>query len=92
MMPAGLAAIAQAKANGQWEKAYDSHATATVPDDLRAALDECPKARAFFATLSSQNRYAILYRLQEAKRADTRARRVAKFVAMCERGESIHSR
>ncbi len=90
MEPAGRAAVAAAKADGRWAAAYDPPSTATVPADLRAALAADEKASAFFATLSSQNRFAILYRVQEAKRPDTRARRIAKFVAMCARGETIH--
>jgi uncharacterized protein YdeI (YjbR/CyaY-like superfamily) len=89
MERAGLAMVEAAKADGRWDAAYDSPRTATVPADLQLALDADPAAKAFFATLSSQNRYAILYRIQEAKRADTRARRVEKFVAMCARGETV---
>jgi uncharacterized protein YdeI (YjbR/CyaY-like superfamily) len=90
MRPAGLAAVEAAKADGRWDAAYDSPSTATVPDDLQAELDANPKAAAFFAALSSANRYAILYQLQDAKRPETRARRIAKYVAMCERGEKVH--
>jgi uncharacterized protein YdeI (YjbR/CyaY-like superfamily) len=89
MEAAGLAAVEAAKQDGRWDAAYDSHRTATVPPDLQLALDADPKAKAFFAGLSSQNRYAILYRIQEAKRADTRARRIEKFVSMCARGETV---
>lgn len=90
MQPAGLAAIDRAKRNGQWEAAYDSHRTATVPDDLQAALNRNPKAQAFFATLDSANRYAILWRVQTAKKAETRAKRIAQFVTMLEKHEKIH--
>ena len=90
MKPAGLAAIDQAKKNGQWDRAYDSHRTATVPADLQAALDRNPKAKAFFATLDSANRYAILWRVQTAKKTETRARRIAQFVAMLEKHEKLH--
>ncbi len=90
MQPAGLAAIELAKKNGRWEAAYDSHRTATVPDDLQAALNQNPKAKAFFATLDSANRYAILFRLQTAKKAETRARRLEQFVRMLENHEKIH--
>ena len=90
MQPAGLAAVEAAKADGRWDAAYDSPSTATVPDDLQAELDANPKAAAFFATLSSANRYAILYQIHDAKRPETRARRIAKYVAMCERGEKVH--
>jgi uncharacterized protein YdeI (YjbR/CyaY-like superfamily) len=89
MEPAGLAAIAAAKRDGRWDAAYDSHRTATVPPDLQRALEANPAALAFFEGLSSQNRYSILYRIQDAKRADTRARRIEKFVAMCARGETL---
>jgi uncharacterized protein YdeI (YjbR/CyaY-like superfamily) len=90
MHPPGLAAVEAAKADGRWEAAYASPANSTVPDDLRQALDANPKAAAFFDTLTSQNRYAILYRVGEAKRQETRARRIEKFVGMLERGETLH--
>ncbi|HTP11172.1 MAG TPA: YdeI/OmpD-associated family protein [Anaerolineae bacterium] len=90
MQPAGLAAIDRAKQNGQWEAAYDSHRTATVPDDLQAALNRNPKAKAFFTTLDSTNRYAILWRVQTAKKAETRARRIEQFVTMLENHEKLH--
>lgn len=90
MQPAGLAAVKQAKANGQWDAAYDSQSTASVPDDLQAALEQNPDALAFFATLNSRNRYAILHRIQTAKQPETRARRIAQFVEMLERGETLY--
>ncbi len=90
MKPAGLTAIEQAKRNGRWDAAYDSHSTAAVPDDLQAALDQNPKAQAFFATLDSTNRYAILFRLQTAKKTETRARRLEQFVQMLEKHEKLH--
>jgi uncharacterized protein YdeI (YjbR/CyaY-like superfamily) len=90
MQPAGLAAIEQAKADGRWDAAYDPPSTSTIPDDLAAELAARPLARAFFEALDSRNRYAILHRLQDAKRPETRARRLAKFVAMLEAGERIH--
>jgi uncharacterized protein YdeI (YjbR/CyaY-like superfamily) len=90
MRPAGLTEVERAKADGRWEAAYTGQRQSAVPDDLQRELDERPKAKAFFAQLSSQNRYAILYRLQDAKRPETRARRLAKFVAMLEAGETIH--
>jgi len=90
MQPAGLAQVEQAKADGRWEQAYDSHRTATVPDDLAAALEANPEAAAFFKTLNSANRYAILYRVGEAKRLATRAQRIEKFVAMLARGQTLH--
>jgi uncharacterized protein YdeI (YjbR/CyaY-like superfamily) len=90
MRPAGLAEVERAKLDGRWDAAYDGARTATVPDDLRRELDARPAAKAFFEALSSQNRYAILYRLQDAKKPETRARRLAKFVAMLECGETIY--
>jgi uncharacterized protein YdeI (YjbR/CyaY-like superfamily) len=90
MAPAGTREIERAQADGRWEAAYDSHSTATVPDDLQAELDRNPAAREFFAALDSSNRYAILYRIQEARRPDTRARRIAKYVAMLNEGRRIH--
>jgi uncharacterized protein YdeI (YjbR/CyaY-like superfamily) len=90
MQPAGLREVERAKADGRWDAAYDAPSTATVPDDLRAALDAAPGAAAFFETLNAQNRYAILHRVQTAKRAETRARRIEKFVGMLERGERLH--
>jgi uncharacterized protein YdeI (YjbR/CyaY-like superfamily) len=80
MKPAGLAEIERAQADGRWEAAYDSPATATVPDDLRRALDENPRAAGTFAKLDAQSRYAILYSLQDAKRPETRARRIERAV------------
>ena len=91
MKPSGLAAIERAKENGQWEKAYESQSRASVPDDLQAALDRNPKAKAFFATLNSLNRYAIVFRVHNAKKPETRAKRIQQFVAMLERHEKIHS-
>jgi uncharacterized protein YdeI (YjbR/CyaY-like superfamily) len=90
MRPAGLAEVERAKADGRWDAAYGGQAAMTVPDDLQAELDARPDAAVFFAGLSSQNRYAILFRLHDAKRPETRARRLAKFVAMLEAGETLH--
>lgn len=90
MHAAGLAEVERAKQDGRWKAAYEGQRTSTVPDDLQRELDARPRARAFFAELSSQNRYAIIYRLHDAKRPETRARRLAKFVAMLEAGEAIH--
>ncbi len=90
MFPRGLREVEAARADGRWEAAYAGPAASTVPDDLAAALRASPSAEAFFKTLTSQNRYAILYRVGEAKRPETRARRIEKFVAMLERGETIH--
>ena len=90
MRPAGLAEVERAKKDGRWDAAYEGQRVAGVPDDLARELAARPEAKAFFAELSSQNRYAILYRLQDAKRPETRARRLEKFVAMLEAGETIH--
>jgi len=90
MRPAGLAEVERAKADGRWAAAYAGQRTSAVPDDLQRELEARPEAKAFFAALSSQNRYAIVYRLGDAKKAETRARRLAKFVAMLEAGETIH--
>src|SRR5204863_1287204 len=90
MRSAGLAEVQRAKADGRWDAAYEGQRTITVPDDLQRELAARPEAKAFFETLSSQNRYAVLYRLQDAKRPETRARRLEKFVAMLEAGETIH--
>jgi uncharacterized protein YdeI (YjbR/CyaY-like superfamily) len=90
MQPAGLEAIANAKENGRWEAAYDSPNAATVPDDLQAALDANPRAKAFFETLDSANRYAVLWRIQTVKKAETRARKIEQFVGMLARHERIH--
>jgi uncharacterized protein YdeI (YjbR/CyaY-like superfamily) len=90
MKPAGLEQVALAKADGRWAAAYASPANATVPDDLEKALDANPKAAEFFATLSGSNRYAILYRLEDAKKPETRARRIDKFVAMLNEQKKIY--
>jgi len=90
MRPAGLAAVEQAKANGQWDNAYAPASTITVPPELEAALKKNKKAAAFFKTLSGSNRYAILHRLHAAKKEETRAKRLALFIGMLERGETIH--
>jgi uncharacterized protein YdeI (YjbR/CyaY-like superfamily) len=90
MRPAGMRAIESAKADGRWMKAYDSPRTARVPADLQAALDTNARAKAFFATLESRNRYAILWRVQTAKLAATRAKRIVQCVGMLERGEKFH--
>ncbi|UGQ46424.1 YdeI/OmpD-associated family protein [Massilia endophytica] len=90
MREAGQREVDRAKADGRWEAAYDSWSAAEVPADLQEALDASPAAKAFFATLNSQNRYAILFRTHTAKKAETRAKRIRDFVAMLERGEKIH--
>jgi uncharacterized protein YdeI (YjbR/CyaY-like superfamily) len=90
MKAAGLREVERAKADGRWDAAYEAQSTAAVPDDLQRELDRNDKARAFFATLDSRNRYAILYRIQDAKKPETRARRIEKYVAMLSRHEGIH--
>ena len=90
MRPAGLREVERAKADGRWDAAYDPPSTATVPDDLAAALADNPAARDFFAGLNSRNRFAILHRIQGAKKPETRARRIANFVEMLSRGEKIY--
>lgn len=90
MHPAGAAEIERAKADGRWQAAYHGPATIVAPADLAAALKASPIARSNFAKLTSQNRYAILYRVQQAKRAETRVRRIAQFVAMLARGETLY--
>ena len=90
MKPAGLAAVESAKQDGRWDAAYDSPAGATMPEDFQAELDKSPKARAFYDTLEKLNTYAILWRIQTAKKPETRAKRIRDFLAMLERGEKIH--
>lgn len=90
MRPAGHAEVERAKADGRWEAAYAGPASMEVPDDLVEALATEPKAKAMFDGLNSQNRYAILYRIATAKRAETRARKIEQFVAMLSRGETVH--
>jgi uncharacterized protein YdeI (YjbR/CyaY-like superfamily) len=90
MRDRGLEEVLRAKEDGRWEQAYDSPRNAIVPEDFQAALDKSARAKAFFATLESRNRYAILFRIQTVKKAETRARKISEFVAMLERREKIH--
>lgn len=90
MHPMGIAEVERAKSDGRWEAAYQGSATIQVPDDLQAALDAEPAAKAMFAILTASNRYAVLYHIQEAKAPETRARRIERFVAMLARGETIY--
>lgn len=90
MKPAGLKAVQAAQQDGRWAAAYDSPSKATVPDDLQAELDKNPEAKAFFETLNSQNRFAILNRIQTAKKAETRARRIQQFIEMLAKQEKIY--
>ena len=90
MRPAGLREMARAQEDGRWEKAYASASKATVPADFQEALEANKKAKAFFETLNSQNRYAILFRIQNVKKAETRARKIAQFVDMLSKGEKLY--
>lgn len=90
MKPAGLAEVERAKSDGRWEAAYDSFSGATIPADFAKELDRHPRAKAFFKTLSKTNSYAITWRLQTAKKAETRARRIRTFIEMLEKGETFH--
>lgn len=90
MHESGLRAVELAKQDGRWDAAYDSQRNATVPEDLQAALDANPEALRFFNTLNSANRYAILFRVQTAKKPETRQKRIAQFVEMLARNETIH--
>jgi len=90
MKPSGLKAVESARQDGRWDAAYASQSKSVVPDDLQAELDRNPKAKAFFATLDSRNRYAILHRIHTAKKAETRAKRIEQFVRMLEKKEKIY--
>jgi uncharacterized protein YdeI (YjbR/CyaY-like superfamily) len=89
MRPAGLREVERAKEDGRWDAAYDSPSTATVPDDFQAALDAEPAAAEFFASLGSTRRYSFLYRMNDAKRPETRAKRIAEYVELLARGETL---
>lgn len=90
MMPSGLAEVERAKKDGRWDRAYESQSRTSVPEDLEKALAASPRAGKFFATLDSRNRYAVLFRVQQAKKPETRARRIAQFVEMLAKGEKLH--
>jgi uncharacterized protein YdeI (YjbR/CyaY-like superfamily) len=90
MKSAGMAAIENAKNNGRWAVAYDSHSTALPPSDFLAALSKNPKAKAFFGTLNSQNRYAIIFRIQTVRKIETRQKRIQKFVQMLAKHETLY--
>ena len=90
MQLTGLRQVELAKADGRWESAYHSQSKITVPEDFQSELDKNPQAKEFFGTLNSANRYAILYRLQTAKRPETRSARIQKFIEMLERNEKPH--
>ncbi len=86
----GLAEVERAKRDGRWERAYDGARSSSIPADLAAAFAQDARARAFFETLDRANRYAILYRVQTAKKPATRAERITRFVALYARHETIH--
>ncbi len=90
MHPAGIAEVDRAKADGRWEKAYAGPATRRPPDDLAAAIAANPRAAAMFEILTSQNRFAVIHRVEDAKRAETRTRRIESLVAMLAAGETLH--
>lgn len=90
MTPAGMKAIETAKQNGNWDNAYAAQSVAAPPDDFAAALEQNAEAKSFFETLNSQNRYAILFRIRNAKKPETRANRIQQFIKMLERGEKIY--
>jgi uncharacterized protein YdeI (YjbR/CyaY-like superfamily) len=90
MRAAGLEAVESAKADGRWERAYHGPAKSQVPEDLAAALAREPRAQEMFAILTSQNRYAILYRIQNMRRPETRAKTIERFISMLARGETVH--
>jgi len=90
MRPSGLKAIEVAKQNGQWDKAYESQSVATIPEDFSIELDRNIKAKAFYETLDSQNKYAILFRIHNVKKQETREKRIQQFIMMLEKGEKIY--
>jgi uncharacterized protein YdeI (YjbR/CyaY-like superfamily) len=90
MQPAGLRQVERAKSDGRWDKAYDSQSKITIPDDFQRELDNNPKAREFFKTLNSVNRYAILFRIQTAKKPETRSARIKKFIEMLSQHQKIY--
>ena len=90
MSAAGLKAVEAAKQDGRWDAAYSSQRNMAIPEDFQAALDSNKRAKAFFATLTGANRYAILFRIETAKKAETRARRIQQFLQMLERGEKLY--
>ena len=90
MQPAGLEQVERAKSDGRWEAAYASPKSATMPPDFEKELNRHPKAKAFFKTISRTNSYAIMWRIQTAKKPETRARRIATYIEMLEKGDTIH--
>jgi len=90
MNPAGLREVERAKRDGRWDRAYDSPSGATIPADFQAVLNKIPRAKAFFATLDSRNRYAVLFRIQTARKSETRAKRIKQFAEMLSQQKKIH--
>ena len=90
MRPAGLAEVVRAKADGRWDAAYDGSADMVPPDDLIAALEAQPRAKAMFEILTSQNRFAVIFRIHQAKKPETRARRIDQFIAQLARGDTVY--
>lgn len=90
MQPTGLAAIDLAKQDGRWDAAYASPSASEIPEDFQTALNENPKAQQFFETLNKANVYAFCWRVQTAKKPETRKARIEKFIAMLNRGEKLH--
>ncbi len=90
MQPAGLRQVELAKSDGRWERAYESQSKITIPDDFQNALDNNPKAKDFFNTLDSANRYAFLFRIQAAKKPETRSAKIQKFVEMLNQQQKLH--
>jgi uncharacterized protein YdeI (YjbR/CyaY-like superfamily) len=90
MKPAGQREMERAKADGRWDAAYAGPRTAKVPPDLQRELDARPDLAEFYTSMSSSNRYSVIWNLETAKRPETRARRLAKYIAMLERGEKPH--
>jgi uncharacterized protein YdeI (YjbR/CyaY-like superfamily) len=90
MQPAGMREIERARADGRWDAAYDPASKSSIPADLQAAFDAHPGAAGFFATISAQNRYAVLFRIQTVKKAETRAKKIEQYAQMLARGETLH--
>ena len=90
MQPAGVAAVNAAKKDGRWKNAYESQRTIAIPQDLQEAMEDNKKAKAFFGKLSSQNRFAILFRLQQTKRPETRIKKISDFIKMLEKEATIY--
>src|ERR1700677_1384739 len=86
----GLVEVEKAKSDGRWDVAYEPQSTAKVPEDFRDSLEQHPRAKAFFETLKGANRYAVIYRINDAKNAKTRAARIEKFISMLELGQTVH--